>query len=145
MSFLSRRPSRPGNRASDAGRDDAYDDHDYAPDGYARGDEDENWSANEYFSPDGIKGRWAAGHQPGENPAVRGNRGERGDSGRGQGGYEDGGYGAVGLDRQERARGTADEYDAESHQGGGHSGGYGTDDYATGGYELPDGAARDSA
>jgi hypothetical protein len=160
MSFLSRRPSRSGNRGSDAVREDEYDDYDYAPDGYARdarSDEDESWSANEYFSPDGIKGRWAAGHQPGENPAVRGNRGDRdngrgdrggeaarGDSGRGHGGYEDGGhngYGAAGRDRQERARGAAEAYDAEPHQGDG----YGTDDYATGGYELPDGTDDERA
>jgi hypothetical protein len=134
MSFLSRRPSRPGNRGADAGRDDEYDDHDYAPDGYvrdARSEEDENWSANEYFSPEGIKGRWAAGHQPGENPAVRGNR----DSGRG---YDDGGgyngYDAAGRDRPERARGAADAQEGDPQQDG-----YGTDDYATGAYDLPDG------
>ena len=63
MSFLSRRPSRSGNREGDAGRDDEYDDYDYAPDGY-RGDEDENWSPGEYFSPEGIKGRWADGQRP---------------------------------------------------------------------------------
>jgi hypothetical protein len=86
MSFLSRRPSRSGNRASDAGRDDEHDDYEYAPDGYARGDQDDNWSANEYFSPEGIKGRWAAGHQPGDQPAVRGNRYEdAGDSFQGGG------------------------------------------------------------
>jgi hypothetical protein len=156
MSFLSRRPSRSGNRGRDAVREDEYDDYDYAPDGYvrdARSEEDENWSANEYFSPDGIKGRWAAGHQPGETPAVRGNRDNgrgdrgdvaRGDSGRGHGGYDDGGYnghGPGGRDRQERARGAAEEYDAESHQGGG----YPTDDYATGGYELPDGTDEERA
>jgi hypothetical protein len=118
MSFLSRRPSRSGNRGSDAVREDEYDDYDYAPDGYARdardarGEEDENWSANEYFSPDGIKGRWAAGHQPGENPAVRGNRGDR-DNGRGDRG--DVPRGDSGRDRQERARGAAAEgYDTEA-------------------------------
>src|ERR1700734_2563230 len=64
MSFLSRRPSRSGSREGDAGRDDEYDDYDYAPDGY-RGDEDENWSPGEYFSPEGIKGRWPMGRPPG--------------------------------------------------------------------------------
>ena len=60
MSFLSRRPSRPGSRDGDAGRDDEYGDYDYAPDGYV-GDEDESWSPGEYFSPEGIRGRRAGG------------------------------------------------------------------------------------
>src|SRR5580692_9260001 len=88
MSFLSRRPSRSGNREGDAGRDDEYDDYDYAPDGY-RADQDENWSPGEYFSPEGIKGRWADGQRPGERPAARGGR--RGDSGRGDSGRGDSG------------------------------------------------------
>src|ERR1700685_2382292 len=99
MSFLSRRPSRSGSREGDAGRDDEYDDYDYAPDGY-RGDEDENWSPGEYFSPEGIKGRWADGQRPGERAAARGRRADvgggdpgRGDSGRGDSGRGDSGQG----------------------------------------------------
>ena len=54
MSFLSRKPARPEGR----GRADQYDDYDdYAHDGYQS--EDDGWSPNEYFSPEGIKGRWA--------------------------------------------------------------------------------------
>jgi hypothetical protein len=120
MSFLSRRPSRSANRSSDAGPDAEYDDYDYAPDGYARGDEDDSWSANEYFSPEGIKGRWAGGRQPGDHPAGHGDSGQR-----------EPGYGA-GRDRQDRARGAAD--DGDSFPGGGGAGGYETDDYATGAY-----------
>src|SRR5580692_1990847 len=68
MSFLSRKPARPEGR----GRADQYDDYDdYAHDGYQS--EDDGWSPNEYFSPEGIKGRWA-----GEEPAGRaGGRGRR--------------------------------------------------------------------
>ena len=95
MSFLSRRPSRSGNREGDAGRDDEYDDYDYAPDGY-RGDEDENWSPGEYFSPEGIKGRWADGQRPASaRPPAAGaatraaRRSGRGDSGRGDSGRGD--------------------------------------------------------
>ena len=68
MSFLSRKPARPGGR----GRDDAYDDYDgYAHDTYQN--EDDGWSPGEYFSPEGIKGRWA-----GEHPDGRaGGRGQR--------------------------------------------------------------------
>src|ERR1700742_5341625 len=42
MSFLSRKPPRPGDRGGDPGRGDEYGDYDYAADGY-RGDDDE-WS-----------------------------------------------------------------------------------------------------
>src|ERR1700729_2864126 len=89
MSFLSRRPSRSGSREGDAGRDDEYDDYDYAPDGY-RGEEDENWSPGEYFSPEGTKGRWADGQRPGDT--ARGDSG-CGDSGRGYSGRGDSGPG----------------------------------------------------
>src|SRR6185312_13141996 len=78
MSFLSRKPVRPGGRGDDAGRDDEYgDDYDYAADGYQG--EDEAWSPGEYFSPEGIKGRWA-GHQP---------EGRSGGRGRSDGGRDD--------------------------------------------------------
>jgi len=68
MSFLSRKPARPDGR----GRGDEYDDFDdYADDGYAQSDD--GWSPNQYFSPEGIKGKWA-----GETPAGRsGGRGQR--------------------------------------------------------------------
>jgi len=69
MSFLSRKPARPDGR----GLGDEYDDFDdYADDGYAQSDDD-GWSPNQYFSPEGIKGKWA-----GETPAGRsGGRGQR--------------------------------------------------------------------
>ena len=128
MSFLSRRPSRPGSRDGDAGRDDEYGDYDYAPDGYV-GDEDESWSPGEYFSPEGIRGRRAGGQRPDRSDA----RGRRGDGGRGDArgdsgqGYEDGpgdGYNGYGP-------------------GGGY--GYGADEYATGAYDLPEGSDEEPA
>ena len=62
MSFLSRKPARPDGR----GRGDEYDDFDdYADDGYAQSGDDD-WSPNQYFSPEGIKGNWAE-----EAPAGR--------------------------------------------------------------------------
>ena len=128
MSFLSRRPSRPGSRDGDAGRDDEYGDYDYAPDGYG-GDEDESWSPGEYFSPDGIRGRRADG-QRSDRQDPRGRRGDvargdaRGDSGQG---YEDApgdGYNGYGP-------------------GGGY--GYSADEYATGAYDLPEGSDEEPA
>src|ERR1700726_1701586 len=115
MSFLSRKPARPGGRGSDAGRDDEYDDYDgYAHDAYQN--EEDGWSPNEYFSPEGIKGRWA-----GEQPEGRaGGRGRR-DDGRGEAGP---GY---------------DSYPDDYSSGPG----YGADEFATGVYDLPDGADED--
>jgi len=76
MSFLSRKNSQPekrGGRAADRRRADSdYDDYGYAPDAYA--DDDDAWSPDEYFSPEGIKGRWAAGARPGERSGVPGHR-----------------------------------------------------------------------
>ena len=120
MSFLSRKPARPEGRGSDAGRDDEYDDYDgYAHDAYQN--EDEGWSPNEYFSPEGIKGRWA-----GEQPEGRaGGRGRR-DNGRGEAGP---GYDAY-----------TDNYGGAEYGGGP---GYGADEFATGVYDLPDGADED--
>src|ERR1700761_2300237 len=120
MSFLSRKPARPGGRGSDAGRDDEYDDYDgYAHDAYQN--EEDGWSPNEYFSPEGIKGRWA-----GEQPEGRaGGRGRR-DDGRGEAGP---GYESY-----------ADDYSAAEYGGGG---GHGADEFATGVYDLPDGADED--
>jgi hypothetical protein len=104
MSFLSRKPARPEGRGSDAGRDDEYDDYDgYAHDAYQN--EEDGWSPNEYFSPEGIKGRWA-----GEQPEGRaGGRGQR-DNGRGEAGP---GYESY-----------ADDYSAAEYGGGP---GYGAD------------------
>jgi hypothetical protein len=120
MSFLSRKPARPGSRGGDAGRDDEYDDYDgYAHDGYQS--EDDGWSPNEYFSPEGIKGRWA-----GENPEGRaGGRGQR-DNGRGSAGP---GYDTYG-----------DDFNGDGYGGGP---GYGPDEFATGAYDLPEGADDD--
>jgi hypothetical protein len=119
MSFLSRKNSQPekrGGRAADRRRADSeYDDYGYAPDAYA--DDDDAWSPDEYFSPEGIKGRWAAGARPGERSGVPGRR----DDGYG---YDDQGAGP------QRARGAA----AGGHRGGYQSGGYPRDGYGPGGY-----------
>jgi hypothetical protein len=120
MSFLSRKPARPGGRGSDAARDDEYDDYDgYAQDGYQN--EDDGWSPGQYFSPEGIKGRWA-----GEQPDGRaGGRGQR-DNGRGD------------------ARPGYDSYAGDLNAADYASGpGYGADEFATGVYDLPDGADDD--
>jgi hypothetical protein len=125
MSFLSRRPSRPGSRDSDAGRDDEYGDYDYAPDGYG-GDQDESWSPGQYFSPEGIKGRWAGGRSGDRTDA----RGRRGDAGQGD------------------ARGNAGQgYEDSPDDGYGPGGdyGYGADEYATGAYDLPEGSDEEPA
>jgi len=120
MSFLSRKNSQPdkrGGKAADRQRADSeYDDYGYAPDAYQ--DDDDAWSPDEYFSPEGIKGRWAAGTRPGERSGVRGSR----DDGYG---YDDQGAGP------QRARGGP---------AGGYPGGYqpGGPEYATGGYDLTD-------
>ena len=116
MSFLSRKPARPEGR----GRDDEYDDYDdYAPDGYQS--EDDGWSPGQYFSPEGIKGKWAGEHPDGRS----GGRGRRdGDQG-------DAGYDSYGNDFN------GAEY--------GGSAGYGADEFATGMYDLPDGADEDRA
>jgi hypothetical protein len=120
MSFLSRKPARPGGRGSDAGRDDEYDDYDgYAHDAYQN--EEDGWSPNEYFSPEGIKGRWA-----GEQPEGRAGGRGRSDNGRGETGP---GYESY-----------ADNYSAAEYGGGP---GYGADEFATGVYDLPDGADED--
>jgi len=104
-----------------------YDDYDdYAADGYQN--EDDGWSPGEYFSPEGIKGRWA-----GEEPDGRaGGRGRRGaDSGADHDPFESG------HDPFDNA------FDGSGQGGRGKSdprGGYGADEYAAGAYDLPDGA-----
>ena len=119
MSFLSRKNSQPekrGGRAADRRRADSeYDDYGYAPDAYA--DDDDAWSPDEYFSPEGIKGRWAAGARPGERSGVPGHR----DDGYG---YDDQGAGP------QRARDAA----AGGHRGGYQPGGYPRDGYGPDGY-----------
>src|SRR5580700_2497566 len=126
MSFLSRRPSRPGSRDGDAGRDDEYGDYDYAPDGYG-GDEDESWSPGEYFSPEGIKGRVAGGQRSADRSDARG---RRVDSGRGDGGRVDA-RGKSGQGHEDRPG------DADNGYGPGGDYAYGADEYATGAYDLP--------
>lgn len=125
MSFLSRKNSQPekrGGRAADRRRADSdYDDYGYAPDAYA--DDDDAWSPDEYFSPEGIKGRWAAGARPGERSGVRG----RGD--------DDFGYDDQGAGPQRATRGAA----PAGYRGGHQSGGYPRDGYAPDGYG-PDGS-----
>src|SRR5580700_9313524 len=129
MSFLSRRPSRPGSRDGDAGRDDEYGDYDYAPDGYG-GDEDESWSPGEYFSPEGIKGRVAGGQRSADRSDTRG---RRGDGGRGDA------RGKSGLGHTDRPG------DAGNGYGPGGDHGYGADEYATGAYDLPEGSDEEPA
>ena len=114
MSFLSRKPARPDGR----GRDDEYDDYDnYAPDGYQS--EDDGWSPGEYFSPEGIKGRWA-GEQPDGRAGGRG----RHDNDRAE---ADAGYDSYG-----------DDFSGAEYGGPGYA-----DELANGAYELPDGADED--
>ena len=121
MSFLSRKPARPSGRDGSAGRDDDYDDYDgYTHDAYQN--EDEGWSPNEYFSPEGIKGRWA-----GQHPDGRAGGRAQVDGGRGQ---RDGGPGPE----------YGDEYSGAEYGG---APGYGADEFATGVYDLPDGADGD--
>jgi hypothetical protein len=132
MSFLSRRPSRPGSRDDDAGRDDEYGDYDYTPDGYGR-EEDESWSPGEYFSPGGIKGRWAGGQRSGDYTDARGRGGDaaRGNAGRGDA-------------RGDSGQGYEDRTD-DGYTGSAAGSGYGADEYATGAYELPEGSEGEPA
>jgi hypothetical protein len=152
MSFLSRKNSQPdkrGGRAADRRRADSeYDDYGYAPDAYQ--DEDDAWSPDEYFSPEGIKGRWAAGTRPGERSGVPGHS----DDGYG---YDDQGAGP------QRARGAAAGGNRGGYQPGGYprdgygpdgygqDGSYGNDDfeagpdYGTGGYDLTEDDGGDRA
>ena len=132
MSFLSRKPARPGDRDGVAGRDDEYDDYDlYSTDGYEGGED--SWSPEEYFSPEGIKGRWA-----GEHPEGRaGGRGRRGDGADGP------------SERDAWQDSVEDGYQAAAHgaapgsgRGGGYPG-YVADEYASGAYDLPEGADED--
>src|SRR5579863_9188965 len=116
MSFLSRKPGRPGSRGSD----DVYDDYDnYASDGYQN--EEDGWSPGEYFSPEGIKGRWA-----GEQPDGRaGGRGRPGSSGAADRDSFEAGHDPFDTAFESPGRGRSDP-----------RGGYGADDYASGAYDL---------
>jgi len=100
MSFLSRKPARPDGR----GHGDEYDDFDdYADDGYAQSGDDD-WSPNQYFSPEGIKGKWA-----GETPAGRsGGRGQRNAGQDSYGADFDGGAGSLGYGADEFETGMYD-------------------------------------
>ena len=139
MSFLSRRPSRSGSRDGDAGRDDEYGDYDYAPDGYG-GEEDESWSPGEYFSPEGIKGRWADGHRSADRGDARGRRGDarRGEAGRGDA-RGDSGRGDQGLAYEDQAD------DGYNGYAPGNGYGYGADEYASGAYDLAEGSDEEPA
>jgi hypothetical protein len=125
MSFLSRKPARPGDHGGESGRDDEYDDYDlYSADSY-QGGADEAWSPGEYFSPEGIKGRWA-GEQPDGRAGGRGRRDNaHGDSAASYDAYQDSfeGTGSRGAVRgaEEPARG-----------GSARADGYAADEYATG-------------
>jgi hypothetical protein len=139
MSFLSRRNSRPDKRGgrADAGRraETDYDGYDYAPDDYRN---DDNWSPDEYFSPEGIKGRWAAGARPGDRPGGRGRHAD----GRGYAepdvGYDD--YGS------QQTWGPGGGYGRDSYRDAyGQDGGNGDDAYGTGGYDVPEGAEDDQS
>ena len=141
MSFLSRRSSRPDQRGGNggAGRHSGseYDEYDYAPGDYEQ--DDDNWSPDEYFSPEGIKGKWAAGAQPGDRPGGRGRHAD----GRGYAepgaGYDD--YGS------QQTQGPQGGYGRDSYYRGayGQDGGTGDDDYGTGGYDLPETAEDDQS
>jgi len=135
MSFLSRRSSRPdkdGGRV-DAGRraDSEYDDYDYAPGDYQQ--DDDNWSPDEYFSPEGIKGRWAAGARPGERGSADvGAGGERGGGGERAGGERGGGRGrhSGGRDSARDSRSPRDSRDARDRDArDSRGGGRGYDGY----------------
>ena len=131
MSFLSRKPARPGDRGGDAGRDDEYDDYDlYSADGYQGGED--AWSPNEYFSPEGIKGRWA-----GEHPEGRaGGRGRReADPSAGHDAWQhsvEDGYRGAGRGASSPGSGRGDDYP-----------GYVADEYASGAYDIPQEADED--
>src|SRR5215831_3531824 len=140
MSFLSRRNSRPDRRGgrADAGRraETDYDDYgyDYAPDDYQN---DDSWSPDEYFSPEGIKGKWAAGAQPGDRPGGRGRHaGGRGYAGPGAG-YPGPGAGYPGPGAGYPGPGAGyDDYGSQQTPGPG--GGYGRDSYYRDAYGQDD-------
>src|SRR3954454_22947146 len=85
MSFMSRRPSRDDNR----------DDHGSAADARFRGDRDydDNWSPDEYFSPQDIRGTRAAPSRGGQGGGQGGGDSDAGfggaPQGAGRGGRED--------------------------------------------------------
>jgi hypothetical protein len=162
MSFLRGRSPRPDQRggkgSAERRADSGYDDYDYAPDGYQQ--DDDNWSPDEYFSPEGIKGRWAAGTRPGERSAAADRPGDR-SAGRRDAGYDNygpgpgqgrtrgsggpggaggsGGPGGPGSAGGSAGRYGRDSYGSDDRYGGGYgAAGYGPDGYGPDGYG-PDG------
>jgi hypothetical protein len=142
MSFLSRKNSQPhrrrGKGVAEERADSEYDDYGYAPDAYQ---DDDAWSPDEYFSPEGIKGRWAAGARPGERPAA-GGRGRRA-SQVGRGGYDEPG---AGYDNSRYDDSRYDDRDSgpqgpRGRASAGAPGGYG-DAYPGGPYQ-PEGYGQD--
>ena len=145
MSFLSRKNSQPDRRrgrgAAEGRADSDYDDYGYAPDAYQ---DDDAWSPDEYFSPEGIKGRWATGARPGERPGVggrgRGRRASQDDRDGGRG-YDEPGDG---HDDSRYADSRYDDRDSGPHGPRGRAGapgGYGQE-YPGGPYQ-PDGYGQD--
>src|ERR1700677_609153 len=102
MSFMGRRSSRSPHGDDGTGSDSGKQREDRQYDDYEHGSPqqgDDSWSPDEYFTPEGIKGRWAADSdrngrdQGGRRGAHGGGRGS-GDSGRGSAGrYDDYGSG----------------------------------------------------
>ena len=155
MSFLSRKNSQPDRRrgrgAAEERADSEYDDYGYAPDAYQ---DDDAWSPDEYFSPEGIKGRWAAGTRPGERPGVgvRGRRASQDDRDGGRGydepgaRYDDSRYDDHDSGPQApRGRagagapaGYGEAYPSGPYQpdGYGQDGQYENEDYGTGAFDL---------
>ena len=140
LSFLSRRTSRPEQRGAGRHADSGYDEYDYAPGDYQQ--DDDNWSPDEYFSPEGIKGRWAAGARPGEHPGARGRRDD-------ERGYDDHGpgpqrarspAGGYGRDSYQQDSYRRDSYEQdEAYAGDYGTGEYPSGEYPSGAYEIQDG------
>ncbi|HEX6454463.1 MAG TPA: hypothetical protein VF060_34005, partial [Trebonia sp.] len=101
--------------------------------------DDDSWSPDEYFSPEGIKGRWASDRD--------GDQADRGSRGGPAGGYDDR-YGSDAGD----SYGTGNGYDAGNGYGAGDGyggdsygdGPYGQDGYGPGGYADEDYGADDT-
>ncbi len=132
MSFLSRRTSRSDQRGTGRQADSDYGDYNYAPGEYQQ---DDDWSPDEYFSPEGIKGRWAAGSRPGGRAGDRGRRDEEHGYGAGpqRGQAPRGQAGRYGRDAYQRDAYGQDAHGKDAH---GQDDGYRTGEYATGGYEA---------
>ena len=103
------------------GRD--HDEYDYD---YQQQQDDDSWSPDEYFSPEGIKGRWASDRDVQRSQGGGHGRDDRYDDGDGYG--ANGYYGGDGYDPDGRYEG--DGYGADGY---GDSA-YGQDGYSPGGY-----------